>query len=145
MVLYRIVREKFAYKLKASGYQNSWNKDGQFVVYTSESRALACLENLVHRGQYDFDNLFKVMIIHVPDSLSMQILLAEELPKTWNSGFCQKCLEIGAFWYFKKDYPILKVPSSIIPNDWNYILNTNHPEFNKISLKGTEDFIFDRK
>ena len=50
MLVYRITKAKYAKELVASGFRNRWNEDGQFVIYTSDSRSLACLENLVHRS-----------------------------------------------------------------------------------------------
>ena len=145
MLLYRITKAKYADKLVASGFRNRWNEDGQYVIYSSASRALACLENLVHRSHSGNDQLFRTMIIFIPDELSVHTVQEKELPKNWHQGFCEACLNLGKAWYTENKYPILKTPSSIIPHEWNYILNTRHPDFNKIKLVGTEGFLFDER
>lgn len=145
MIVYRIVREKYAKDLSASGFRSRWNEDGQYVLYTSNSRALACLENLVHRSHCGEDRLFKTMIIYVPDDLRVLTIQQQELPANWRKDFCASCLSIGNDWYTKNEFPILKVPSSIIAHEWNFILNTRHHDFSKIKLADTEDFLFDER
>lgn len=145
MLLYRIVREKYAHSLSASGMRNRWNDDGQYVLYTSGSRSLACLENLVHRSNSGFNALFRIMVISVPDDLAVLEVSEEQLPKHWKTDFCKACLQLGHDWYTREEYPVLKVPTSIIPNEWNFILNTRHLDFKKISLLKTEEFVFDKR
>ena len=145
MLLYRIVGEKYSHNLSASGLRNRWNDDGQFVIYTSDSRSLACLENLVHRSNSGNNALFRIMVISVPDDLAILTISEDQLPGKWKDDFCGECLHIGREWYIKNEFPVLKVPTTIIPNEWNYILNTRHPDFRKIRLIRTEDFDFDKR
>lgn len=145
MLLYRIVREKYSHDLSASGFRNRWNDDGQYVIYTSNSRSLACLENLVHRSNSGNNTLFRVMVISFPDDLPILTISEDQLPKHWKDDFCEKCLQLGREWYVKNKYPVLKVPTTIIPNEWNYLLNTKHEGFKKISLVRREEFSFDKR
>ena len=145
MLLYRIVREKYAFDLVASGFRSRWNEDGQHVIYTSDSRALACLENLVHRSHSGQNDLFRLMVISVPDDLPIFNVVDRQRPRGWKGEFCKECLQIGSDWYIRNEIPILKVPSTIIPHEWNYVLNTKHPDFRKISLERTEEFVFDER
>lgn len=145
MLVYRITKAKYADQLLASGFRNRWNEDGQFVIYCSESRSLACLENLVHRSHSGNDQLFRTMVIFVPDKLPVLTIQENDLPQDWRKGFCEVCLNLGKHWYSENKYPILKTPSSIIPNEWNYILNTRHVDFDKVKLVGTEGFLFDER
>ena len=145
MLVYRITKAKYASELVASGFRNRWNDDGQHVIYTSGSRALACLENLVHRSNSGNDLLFKTMIISIPDELSVLTVQEKDLPKGWRKSYCEQCLQLGKKWYIENKFPILKTPSSIISNEWNYILNTRHQDFRKIKLTGTERFLFDER
>lgn len=145
MLVYRITKAKYTHDLVASGFRNRWNDDGQYVIYTSDSRSLACLENLVHRSNSGNDQLFRTMIISIPDDLLILTVQESDLPKTWRKNYCEECLQIGKDWYAENKYPILKVPTSIIPNEWNYIINTRHQDFSKIQLVGTETFLFDER
>jgi RES domain-containing protein len=146
MIVYRIAKEEYSTALKASGYAARWNYKGSFVIYTAESRSLACLENLVHRSGEGNNELYRVMIIQVPDNLKVHSIEEVNLKPKWqnfeNYSYCQ---DIGSDWLSEGKTAILKVPSVLIKNEFNFIVNTNHPDFKKIKLTGTEDFIFDQR
>ncbi|MFP4091507.1 MAG: RES family NAD+ phosphorylase [Cyclobacteriaceae bacterium] len=145
MLVYRITKARYADALIASGFRNRWNDDGQYVIYSSASRSLACLENLVHRSHSGSNQLFRTMIIYVPDELPILKIQERDLPPRWRSSFCEECLQIGKSWYAANQYPILQLPTSIIPNEWNFLLNTRHQDFQKIKLVSTEGFLFDER
>ena len=62
MLVYRIVLEKYA-SLYASGVEGRWNSSGAKVLYTASSRALACLENVVHRSGEGLNDLFRTLVM----------------------------------------------------------------------------------
>lgn len=144
MLVYRIALQQYSNKLTASGYAARWNPKGFFVLYTAQSRALACLENLVHRSGEGDNKLFKTLIIDIPSSIKIHVIDPKKLKKGWekmeNYSYCQN---IGLDWLTEAKAPILKVPSVIIKNEYNFVINTHHPQFKKIKLIGKEDFIFD--
>jgi RES domain-containing protein len=146
MLVYRICLTKWASELKASGNPARWNSKGKFVIYTTESRSLACLKNLVHRSGLGKDELYKILTIDVPDNIKVTEIKLKQLPKNWweykNYPVCQK---IGDQWIDKLSSCVLKVPSSIIPEEYNYLINPLHKEFNRIKLVSTEDFNFDKR
>lgn len=80
------------------------------------------------------------------DHLLYQIKI-NELPSNWRSIAAYSDLQkIGSEWYNKQESLILKIPSAIIPLENNYIINTEHPEFNsKVSLVRTEDYFWDAR
>lgn len=54
--------------------------------------------------------------------------------------------KIGSNWYQNKESLVLKVPSAVIPKEYNYVINTNHFEFaTKVSLVRTEDYFWDER
>jgi RES domain-containing protein len=146
MIVYRITLEKWAQGLNASGYPARWNSKGNFVVYTLSSRALACLENVVHRSGEGLNRLFKIKEIEIPDNLEMETITASKLPENWqefvNFPVTQ---EIGNNWISKRLSPVLCVPSVIIPGESIFLINQNHPDFSKITLRSVTDFIFDAR
>ena len=144
MIVYRIALEKWSYELHASGYAARWNSKGSFVIYTSVSRALACLENVVHRSGEGLNKLFKIMKIEIPDSLEIEKVDSSTLLKDWQSFMnFPYTQEIGDVWINRKSSVVLEVPSVIIPGEFNFIINQNHPDFSKVTLLSTEEFIFD--
>ena len=72
MITYRIILEKRAGHLTASGRAARWNSNGHFMLYTASTRALACLENMVHRRSIGQDELFRVTMIEIPDDLKIK-------------------------------------------------------------------------
>lgn len=144
MFVYRITKARYADRLVASGGAARWNSRGMFVIYTAASRALACLENVVHRSGEGLNDEFRVMVIDVPDTLAVEVIIAENLPKNWFDY--QKyylCQERGDDWLRSGRTPVMQVPSAIIPGEFNYLLNPTHPEFAAIRLLRTEPFVFD--
>ena len=146
MIVYRIAKEEYSRALKPSGYAARWNHKGSFVIYTAESRSLACLENFVHRSGEGNSALYRVMLIEVPDNLKTDSIEEVNLKPGWQKmGNYMYCQDIGAEWLSTGNTAIVKVPSVLIKNEFNFIINTNHPDFIKIKLTGTEDFTFDTR
>lgn len=144
MEVYRICLAKYAGDLFASGIRGRWNVKGSFVIYTAGSRALACLENVVHRSGEGLSDNFRTIVIDIPDDLRIETISADGLPANWQETKSYPvCQPLGHAWYQKRSSPVLRVPSAIIPEEFNYILNTRHPDFSKIKIKATEDFFFD--
>ncbi|GAB3883689.1 RES family NAD+ phosphorylase [Spirosoma agri] len=144
MLVYRITKAVYADRLVASGGAARWNSRGQFVIYTAATRALACLENVVHRGGEGLQETFRVMVIDVPDTLLIDTIQAESLPDDW-FDFRQydACQRLGGEWLRSGRSAVLRVPSAIIPHESNYLLNPAHPDFSRIVLQQTEPFLFD--
>ncbi len=140
------MHEKWSRQLTASGNEGRWNSKGQLVIYCSSSRALACLENMVHRGGEGNSNLYKTMIIEMPDYIAQKEILLSKLMFSWrernNFSYTQ---ELGDEWISSNATVVLKIPSAIIPEESNYILNTQHKDFSKIRLRRVENFYLDSR
>lgn len=144
MKVFRITTIQWSKKLSASGYPARWNAKGNFIIYTAESRSLACLENLVHRSGEGENSLYKVLVIDIPETLSMEVIETSALKKDWYSfDNYADCQSIGARWLNDAKCAVLKVPSIIIKKENNYLINPNHADFKHIKLTATEDFEFD--
>ena len=144
MIVYRITKAQYADRLVASGGAARWNGRGQYVIYTAATRALACLENVVHRSGEGLLDGFRVMVIEVPDDLAVETIAADDLPADW-FDFHQydTCQRIGGDWLRSGQSAVLRVPSAIITHEWNYLLNPAHPAFTRIRLLRAEPFVFD--
>ena len=144
MIVYRITTAQWSNKLIASGNAARWSSKGFFLIYTAQSRALACLENLVHRSGEGSNALYKVMLINVPDSLKIEVLELKKLKKDWYKNYAY-CQSIGNSWLNENRTVMMKVPSVVIQQEFNFLINPNHIDFKKIKLLGTEDFDFDHR
>src|SRR4051812_31995550 len=148
MELFRISQTPYSKELTASGRPYRWNKNGQFILYTGSSRSLSTLELVVHRNSIKPKDDYKVMVISITDEdhLIRQIQI-KELPLNWRLPEAYIALQaIGFNWYEKQESLILKVPSAVIVHEYNYLINTRHPDFNKnVQLVRTEDYFWDSR
>lgn len=148
MELFRISLETYAKKLTASGRPNRWNYAGQNVIYVGSSRSLSTLEMIVHKRSVKPTSKYKIMVISVSDedSLVKQIKI-NELPSNWRKMVAySKLQEMGSKWYESKESLLLKIPSAVIPAEFNYIINTEHPDFRRcVKLVRTEDYFWDSR
>ena len=147
MEVFRVSSTKYSKELTASGKAARWNKDGEFVIYTGETRSLAMLENIVHKSiQTGLD--YETMIISITDSEDVfSRKKISDLPSNWRDiSAYSKLQDIGSKWYHSKESLVLQVPSVIVPQEFNYIINANHPEFkNSITLVRQEEFVLDNR
>jgi RES domain-containing protein len=145
MKIYRISLSKWANSLQGSGFAARWNSKNIFVLYFAESRSLACLENVVHMSAIHIQGLLYSLIVYdVPDNY--EEITTDMLPNGWNGNnedAYRLCRPLGDEWARQNKSLILKVPSAISSGEYNFILNPNHPEVNKINLVTIEPYIFD--
>ena len=146
MFLYRITHKKYSTNLSASGMEGRWNSAGKKVIYCAESIALAFLENMVRRQGVGFNDLFKIMFINVPDTLAITTVEVKSLDKRWRDfNDYSHCQPIGDKWFDDCKTPLLKVPSAVLPENYNYIINTEHRDYKKIQLVQTTDLVPDER
>jgi len=148
MEVFRICRELYSDRIIASGIANRWNLRGQFVVYAGSSRSLSTLELVVHRSGIASDDNYKVMVISIPDDESqVSQIRVNELPANLRTMEVFATLQqIGAKWYNEQRTLLLKVPSVIIPYEYNYVINTEHPDFKRdVVLARIEDYYWDNR
>lgn len=146
MLVYRITLSKFANSLKASGRPARWNSNHIEVIYTASSQSLACLENVVHRSSLGLTQNFSLLTIAIPDDFLIKTLKIKDLDAAWREfDYLPYTQNIGNDWAKKNEAPVLKVPSAIIGQESNYLMNPHHPEFSKIKVISKEVFTFDSR
>ena len=147
MDVYKICKEKYSHTLNASGASNRWNKKEEFVIYTGSSRSLSTLETVVHRSGINISSPYKILKISIKDSTLIKEIHIKDLPHNWMTIEAYVDLqEIGSKWYNSNETLVLKVPSAIIKEEHNYIINTKHPLFStNIILEDVTDFIWDKR
>lgn len=136
-LVYRLIKTKYAatafdgYGAKTSG--GRWNSKGVAVVYASESRALAVLEQLVNLKSADVLGAYTLFTVDVPDS-GIMVLAPEVLPADWQADpWPPSTAAIGDNWVASTDSVALAVPSTVVPDETNIILNPAHPDFEAIA------------
>ena len=148
MVLYRISNCNYAGDLSGTGarlYGGRWNSEGKSMLYTASSRALAALEVLVHLPPLLVPNNFCLTEIEVPEN-SIYTLDLVLLPANWRDISPPITLrQLGDEFLKKCEKLVMKVPSSIVPAEYNYLLNPLHPEASKAKVINREPFSFDER
>jgi len=72
------------------------------------------------------------------------VVNVEDLPDDWNSKPPNITTQtIGDDFVFENEYAILKVPSSIVPQEFNYLINPNHPDAKRVKVIGKTQMTFD--
>jgi RES domain-containing protein len=147
MEIFKICKEKYAQNLQASGVSNRWNKKDEFVIYAASSRSLATLETVVQRSGINTAHKYKMLKINMDDSIFVKEISIIDLPIKWESLEAYVDLqEIGSKWYQSNESLVLKVPSVIIKEEFNFVINTKHPFFEEnVKLAAIEDFFWDKR
>ncbi len=148
MILYRIVKSKYADDLSGTGarlFGGRWNSEGQSAIYLASSRALAVLEVLVHLVPLSIPSNYFVVEVEVPDNSFLQISI-KDLPNNWDNNYPPPSLKkIGDDFLKKGTHLMMKVPSAIVPMEYNYLVNTEHPDMKKVKISRKEPFHFDKR
>jgi len=152
MKVFRIEREKYLETTLegigaalTEGYR--WNSLSTYLVYTAESRALATLEVAVHLDLTEDLPLDRLYVeIEIPDELPILELREEDLPADWDSKPPRLETQfIGDDFVKGKEAAVLKVPSCIVHQEFNYLINPNHPDAKRIIVVSTAPFNFDSR
>ena len=148
MRAYRLIKAKYADNpLDPQGaklYGGRWNSKGVAAVYASDSIALAALEKLVHLHRNDVMNHFVLCEMTLKDDAIMT-LAEDALPEDWRDDPPpSSTMAIGDEWLASGESLALAVPSTVVPQQFNLIINPNHPGFGKLKKSLTvEPFVFD--
>jgi RES domain-containing protein len=146
MLIYRIVHKKYSDSLFASGMAGRWNSQGSKVVYCAESILLAFLENMIRRKGVGFNNDFKIMFIEVPSKTKITIINSNDLDEDWRDfDNYSKCQVSGDKWYNECKILLLKAPSAVLPESFNYVINTMHPDYKKVRLVEVTNLVPDKR
>ncbi|MEP7323936.1 MAG: RES family NAD+ phosphorylase [Saprospiraceae bacterium] len=146
MIVYRVGRSKFSKDFAGEGarlHGGRWNHILTPCIYTSESRALALLEYTVNVTIDAIPRSLSITTFEISDA-SVQELSIEELPGNWTDSpapastkdFGTNLLKVAAT-------SVIKIPSAVIPQEFNFILNPKHVGAKDFKILQVEDFVYD--
>jgi RES domain-containing protein len=116
------------------------------MVYASDSLSLAALEILVQADFHDLPEELIYVEAEIPPQTAAIRLGVEGLPGNWRSYPADAGLrECGSRWLRQNLTALLIVPSAVIPQQNNLLLNPAHPDFSKIVLGTAQDFALDSR
>lgn len=153
MTLWRIAADTPAYEahdVSGKGAEASggrWNRAGTPMLYTSTSRALACLETVVHLGAASLP--LNRYLVHITVPLAAWKHAALLNPKRlvgWDAEPAGKAsLDWGSGWAAGKTTLLAKVPSVIVPEELNVLVNPAHPDISHVKAVKTRKWTYDQR
>ena len=127
-------------------YPGRWHHAGTPVVYCSESRALAALEQLVHLHRNRLPPHFVCFEVAIPDRVAIRAVRVENLPAEWRrQPGPLELRDIGTRWAESGETVVLQVPSAVVPGEHNFLVNPRHPLFGRLVIGDPEPFEFDEQ
>jgi RES domain-containing protein len=147
MIVYRLSKATFADDLSGKGAEKSggrWNSKGTPMVYSCASRALCTTEIAVHTPLGNLPTDYKLISIEIPDFVYIPEILHKELPFDWNSvPHSHSTQLIGDRFIMAGKHAVLKVPSVVVQDEFNYLINPELIKTNNIQVKIIQNFDFD--
>lgn len=145
MMVYRIAANLHSDDLSGTGakmFGGRWNSVGIPMLYSSEHISLSLLELLVHaRGRY-FNATLDLITIKIPDNIAPAALGTLKLHWEKDPGYTQF---IGDAFIRNNQNLLLRVPSAVVQQEFNYIINPQHSDFKKIKIADKNNFVPDER
>lgn len=149
MIVFRLSKCIYSGDNSGKGAERSggrWNSKGIAVLYTSESRALCTTEIAVHTGLGIIPLDYCLVTIEIPDECKITQIEINNLKQGWSAFPHTISTQIlGDQFAQENKFLVMKVPSAVVPGDFNYIVNPYHKDFHKIKIVKTEPFSFDKR
>jgi len=145
MMAYRFSKPQFD-SLSGEGarlFGGRWNSKGKAVIYSSLTISLSLLELLIHSAAYDEILTNELCVLELPDHHLSEIEI-KQLKHGWQNDESYSRY-IGDEFLSSQSSLLLKVPSVIIPEENNILINPKHKDFKKIKIRSAKHFKFDAR
>lgn len=146
MIVYRIGKTKHSKDISGEGSKingGRWNHISIPCIYTSESRALSLLEYTVNINISEIPRALSITTLEIPDS---DILIINEslLPGDWKQApVPSSTKDFGTYLLKNKKSLCIKIPSTVLTEEYNYIINPLHSNSRNIRIVDIKDLIYD--
>lgn len=125
-----------------------WNRPGNPVLYCAPSMALAGLETVVHLASGSLPLNRYLVRIDIPDPVwkVREVITDKTAPVGWDALPAGKVsLDFGDDWLASLRSALLEVPSVIVPEEGNILVNPLHPDAKGITAAITRKWIYDAR
>jgi RES domain-containing protein len=123
-----------------------WNEKGVPVVYTSQNRAMACLETVVHLNAGGLPLNRYLVAVTIPDDVwdDAQSNSASGLPVGWDAEPPGRAsISFGTDWIRSGGSALLIISSVIVPEEFNVLINPQHPASSGITATKVRKWLYD--
>lgn len=146
-IVWRLYRRAYGVGLDGAGGRfaaGRWNHKGKPIVYTAGSASLCILERLVHLDPSLLPADLMLARIEIPSGIKAE--RTGTLPRNWFTlANLAHTRRIGMAWLASGTSAILEVPSAIVPEETNALLNPAHPDSAKFRVTARRQFRFDER
>lgn len=134
MDLWRISRSRSLSGEGGLHYSARWHTAGRRIVYLAESPAGAMIESLVHLelNQRNWPDYYDLMQVAAPDGIQVETIKVPAEKRWKESPLITR--KAGDEWLRSRRTALARVPSAILPNTWNILLNPEHPDSAQIKV-----------
>lgn len=147
MIVYRISNRLFSRDLSGTGAKINgarWNTKGIPMLYTGERISLSLLEMLVHTQFTDYSIELDLVHIQLPDTAGIKEINLPKMKNNWTDDEAYTRFMGDAFIRSGKTL-LMKVPSAVVTEEFNYLVNPLHEDFKKIKIVKTKAFRPDKR
>jgi RES domain-containing protein len=123
----------------AMRYGGRWNSKGIAAIYTAESRILAVLELVIRQPIDKICAEYRILPIQVPDKF-----VEPKIPQKWKQDEAIS-RKIGDNLLKNQEHLLIKIPSALLANCYNYIINPRSPEISHVKLLQPEPILLDNR
>ena len=145
--LWRLYRARYGPGLDGIGgifADGRWHTLGTRVVYFGASAAIVVLERLAHTDPDLLPGDLRLARFEFPEPVSETKVDLAALPDHWEQDENATRL-IGSQWRRQGSSCLLVVPSAILPEEFNFVFNPQHPDAQRLRLVGERQFAFDSR
>lgn len=150
MEVFRLSQTQFSMDLSGQGaklYGGRWNSIGTPMLYTSGHISLCALELACNSGGLIGLKNLALTCITISNKAIIEKLDLKDLPKNWNTYPSSNANKIQGDQFLRSTSAIaLAVPSVLVPEEFNYLINPLHPSFEKwVQILWNKPFTFDNR
>jgi RES domain-containing protein len=152
VTVWRIATDTTSYEaddLSGAGAKNTggrWNAAGDALIYSSETQALACLETVVHLNSGGLPLNRYLVAVTIPAGVwaGARTETQGSLPIGWDADPSGRAsIQFGSGWIRSGASAVLRVPSVIVPDEYNVLINPLHPDRGAIVARKVRKWLYD--
>jgi RES domain-containing protein len=147
MIVYRISNTVYSDDISGTGAKLNgarWNSVGMPMLYTTQHISLAVLEMLVNTNFKDYSIALDLLYIQLPTNPSTTEIKLSKIKDNWKEDASYTKF-IGDEFIKQQQSLLLKVPSAVINEEFNFLANPLHTDFKKIKIIKTKSFWPDQR
>lgn len=123
-----------------------WNAPGAAVIYAAESRALACLETIVHLAAGGLPLNRYLVEITIPAAIwaAARRETAASLPVGWDAQPAGRAsIGFGTAWLRSLQSAVMVIASAIVPEESCVLINPSHADAAAITAVKARRWLYD--